>query len=634
MNLVFLDAETFWSKTHSLSKMLPMTYVMHPDTEIISCAIKVNNEDSKVYFGFDNVKAAFDKIDWDDAFAIAHNMSGFDAMILAWRFGISPKMWGCTLAMARPIHSIDVGNSLAKLVQHYHLGIKDNSALLATQGRHLADFTDQEIKDMRTYNKADTDQCAALFHKLRVHYSPKELWQIDATIRSLVETKFEVDTALLKATLIKERNRKTKAVLTLAELLDMDIQGDTSKVEEEVSTQLMSAAKFSAILKTQGVAVPMKASPSNPEKQVPALAKSDQSFLDLQEHTNDIVAEATRARLAVKSTILETRIEAFLEASDAADGHLPVPINYCGAFTTGRDSGWAYNPQNLPRVSGKLSDALRNCLRAPEGHKIVVADLSGIELRVNMFLWKVPYAMELFKSSPDKADLYRYFAANDLYNIPEEQISKTQRQVGKVAHLGLGFGAAGATFQKVAKLMGGIDISIDEATDVVYKYRDAHSEIVQGWRKCHSHLMDIYDGKEIAIDPWGLCHTSDLGIHLPSNRIIRYPGLHVERLNNRDEWWYGSGRHRARIYAGKIDENMVQALARDALKDYKLQVYQATGERSALDVHDELVYIIPEDKAQDHLDTVQRIMRTPPKWWPELVTWSEGDLADTYGEAK
>jgi len=54
----------------------------------------------------------------------------------------------------------------------------------------------------------------------------------------------------------------------------------------------------------------------------------------------------------------------------------------------------------------------------------------------------------------------------------------------------------------------------------------------------------------------------------------------------------------------------------------------------ALMVHDELVYVVPEDEAQDTLDSVQRIMRTPPTWWPELLTWSEGDIADTYGAAK
>ena len=51
-------------------------------------------------------------------------------------------------------------------------------------------------------------------------------------------------------------------------------------------------------------------------------------------------------------------------------------------------------------------------------------------------------------------------------------------------------------------------------------------------------------------------------------------------------------------------------------------------------VHDELVYVVPEDESQIVLDTVQSVMRTPPAWWPELITWSEGDISDSYGGAK
>ena len=51
-------------------------------------------------------------------------------------------------------------------------------------------------------------------------------------------------------------------------------------------------------------------------------------------------------------------------------------------------------------------------------------------------------------------------------------------------------------------------------------------------------------------------------------------------------------------------------------------------------VHDELVYVVPEADAQRLLDLLQSIMRAPVAWLPGLVTWSEGDIADTYGEAK
>jgi DNA polymerase I-like protein with 3'-5' exonuclease and polymerase domains len=51
-------------------------------------------------------------------------------------------------------------------------------------------------------------------------------------------------------------------------------------------------------------------------------------------------------------------------------------------------------------------------------------------------------------------------------------------------------------------------------------------------------------------------------------------------------------------------------------------------------VHDELVYVVPEDSAEQSLEQLQTIMRQGVSWWPELVTWSEGDIASCYGEAK
>jgi DNA polymerase I-like protein with 3'-5' exonuclease and polymerase domains len=296
-----------------------------------------------------------------------------------------------------------------------------------------------------------------------------------------------------------------------------------------------------------------------------------------------------------------------------------------------------YNPQNLPRINPdhpKQSDALRKSMVAPPGYKVVVADLSGIELRVNHFLWKVPSSMALYQASPDKADLYKNFAAK-LYAIPEDKVSKTQRQVGKVAHLGLGFGSGAATFQKVAKLMGGVDLDLAEAEKITYRWRDEYKEIVKGWSSCHGLLKDIANGRRFEVDPWGLVTTRRGALRLPSGRKIRYPGLREEKTDNeRGEWWYGQGRSRARIYAGKIDENIVQALARDIIAQNAYDVYKELKIRPSLMVHDELVYVVPEDQAQHVLDTVQRIMRTPPVWWPQLITWSEGDIAQSYGEAK
>jgi hypothetical protein len=188
----------------------------------------------------------------------------------------------------------------------------------------------------------------------------------------------------------------------------------------------------------------------------------------------------------------------------------------------------------------------------------------------------------------------------------------------------------------VAKLMGGVDITEDESRDIVNRWRDTYSEITQGWRTCHGALPTIMRGATgKAVDPWGMVYPVAEGLKTPKG-IIRYPDLRTERNedDNRMEFIYGNGRNKARIYAGKIDENIVQHLARCVIADNALTVQKVSGLDPALMVHDELVYVVPEDEAQPILDVVQKVMRTPPLWWPELVTWSEGDIADTYGDAK
>lgn len=631
---VILDYETYWdSNGHTLSKMNPIDYVMHPETEIISCAAKVGDEPTYVTFGEENIRKQMQNFDWSDKIVIAHNNEGFDAMITAWRMGVRPKMWGCTLAMARPIHAKSAGGSLRALAEHYGLQHKGDLEKTNTKGKHLRDFTQEEIAAMREYNKIDTDICAALFKILLPLTSKDEMRLIDMTIRMLVEPQFVVDTELLEGALADERARKHLLLLDTATIIGADVIGKTDdEVADEIAKTLGSAAKFAKLLTDLGVDPPMKISPTT-GKETYALAKTDEAFTALTTHQDPIVAAAASARLGVKSSILETRIEAFLAAGAASGGRLPVPLKYYGADTTGRWSGWGYNPQNLPRVSGKPSDCLRNSLRAPKGYKVVVADLSGIELRVNHFLWKVPSSMALFKADPEKADLYKEFASG-LYGVERSTVTKDQRQVGKVAHLGLGFGAGAATFTKVAKLMAGITLSQEEAQKVVTSWREAYREIVAGWKSSHGALGAIYQGAEQQIDPWGMCYTTAEGIRTPKG-LIRYPNLRQEATDEgKTEWVYGEGRNKARIYAGKVTENVVQHLARCVIADNALEIKRSLGLSPALMVHDELVYIVPEAKAGDTLTHVQAFMRTPPDWWPELITWSAGDIADSYGEAK
>ena len=416
----------------------------------------------------------------------------------------------------------------------------------------------------------------------------------------------------------------------------------------------------------------MKSSPSDPSKLIPALAKSDEEFIALQDHEDEIVAAAARARLAVKSTLLETRIAKLLTAAELAGGKLPVPIRYAGADTSGRDSGDEYNMLNLPRInkdSPKLADALRYSLRAPKGKAIIVADQSNIELRVNHTLWKVKRSMDLWAGKPD-ADLYLTSAAAR-YGIGEGAVTKPQRQLAKIEELGLGFGSGADTFRTVAKLMSGGKIDLaktfrnatqaeidalpgvewptdkdgyatvitgDPAQESVDGWRARYPEIVAGWRACDDAVWAIARGEKIAVDPWGLVHTSKEGFVLPGY-TIRYPHLRQEPKEDkngkvRKQWVYAEGRHKAGIYGSKAVENIVQSLARHTIADNTIEFYKRTGLRPALRPYDELVYVVDASAAEELLAELQAVMRTPPPWWPALTVWSEGSSATTYGAAK
>jgi hypothetical protein len=671
IDIATVDVESFWSADYSLSKLSPLEYVLDDQWELQFMSLKMNDERTAVAMGEDEIRYMCKQVDWKKVMALGHNMAGFDAYVLAYRLGINPRMWGCTLAMARPIHAKTVGLSLAKLAAHYGVGFKNNAVLVQTRGRRLSEFTPEEITKMRIYNGEDSDQCRGIFKPLLRHYTTSELWQIDCLIRMRTEPAFRVNTSLLETAASAERSRKYASLLKLAgalgityERLTGDEEWDNSETQrigedtivEHIRSELASAPKFSALLEKLGVEVPMKEGKPDKDgnkRMIPALAKTDEEFIALQDHENDLVATAAMARLDVKSTLLETRIQKFRTAAALTGGFLPVPIRFCGADTTGRDSGEEYNMQNLPRINKKkpaVSDCLRNCIEAPPGYEIIVADQSGIELRVNHFLWQVHSSMELFRADPEKADLYRKFAA-ELYGIAPEEIDPPQRQLGKVSQLGLGFGAGAFAFRRVARNMGGIILPLTEAEakgqlsaeQIVRVWRTEYPEIAGregGWKRAARAVLDIARGIEADVDPWGLVHTCKEGFVLPSGRLIRYPELREEADGEwpdgrpKTSWFYGHGRHKARITGPKAVENMVQAIGRDSIFDASINYYKSTGLRPKLRVHDELVYVVPKENSRELLAELQRELRTSPKWWPQLVVWSEGSTAKTYGSAK
>jgi len=533
MDLYTIDAETFYSKEFSLSRLTTEEYVRDPRFELIGLSIKKNDKKTKWLSGdILEVYAALQTIDWSGAAILAHNTM-FDGAILAWRLGIKPKLWLDTLSMSRAIHGPDASHGLAALAKRYNLPPKGDEVLRAI-GMQRADFTPRQLASYGGYCKHDTDLCYQLFNIFVGQVPKKELQLIDMTLRMFTEPQLQLNKAKLEAHLA-ETIRAKQALL--------DRVGTDKK-------QLMSGDKFAALLQEVGVDPPRKVSPTT-GKEVWAFAKTDEDFKALLEHDNTDVQALVAARLGNKSTLEETRTTRFLGIESR--GLLPCPIRYYAAHTGRWGGDDKINLQNLPS-RGPNAKRIKEAIEAPPGYVIVEADSSQIEARVLAWFAEQRDMLETFRN---KEDPYKKMAAL-IYGVREDEVTKDQRQVGKGVVLGCGFGMGPDKFQVTMKGVYGIFLELEECRRIIRIYRAANPRIVQLWKDA-GHML-TYLTRETAYHfgkPGVLeVEPARLGIRLPSGLYIQYPDLQAHQTTKGWQFDYaGRGTSRKKVYGALVVEN-------------------------------------------------------------------------------
>jgi DNA polymerase I-like protein with 3'-5' exonuclease and polymerase domains len=618
MDIVTIDFETYYDSEYSLSKMTTEEYIRDERFEVVGVAIKVNDKEVDWYSGKD-VAGFLNAIDYSDKAILCHN-TVFDGAILSWHYGIKPKFWFDTLSMARPLHNMTVGGSLKALTTYYKLGQKGDE-VLRTLGMRRKDFTPEQLQAYAEYCMMDVDLTYKLFKTMAKGFPKEELLVIDQTIRMYTEPKLVLDPVVLDAHLAAIHERKEKLLAKLGG-------------EERAKKFLMSNNKFADLLRAFGVEPPMKTS-STTGKQTYAFAKNDTEFTALLEHSNPAVQIVVEARLGTKSTIEETRTKRFLEISER--GPLPIMLNYYGAHTGRFSGGDKVNLQNLPR-----GGALRKALAAPDGHVVVACDSSQIEARLVAYLAGQD---DLVQSFREGRDVYSEFAS-DVYNKPVSKADKVERHVGKTCILGLGYGMGAAKFQH-SLATGFISVKVEdhEAQQIVTLYRNKYHRIQAFWNRCNHALNGLAAGE--SGDMCDLVKYDAEGIVLPNGLRIRYPAL--RRSTNGFEYINDPRVYRkfikervmdgdapdltwTKIYGGKVVENITQAVARIVVSEQMAKI----GRRYpvALQVHDEIVCVVPEEQADACKDYMVSVMSTPPKWAPDLPVACEADVGPNYGEAK
>jgi len=647
--ILTIDFETRWDKRdYTLSKMTTEEYIR--DKRFLSfgaCVHEYGSTDDISWVRGADLPEFFSGIDWGRTAVLAHNAQ-FDVSILEWVYDSHPAFIFDTLSMGRALRGVEVGNSLAKLALDFGLQPK-GTAVHSTDG--LTSISPDIEKELADYCAHDVYLCEEIFKRFIVGYPKSELRLIDMTLKMYTRPYLELDSKMLIKALTEEGEARESLLQKLG-------------IQE---TELASNPKFAAILESLGAVAPTKISKTT-GKETLALAKNDALFQALLNGEREDVALLCEARLRVKSTTERTRAQRFLDISQR--GKLPVPLSYYGALS-GRwtaAKGSAINMQNLKRGS-----FLRKAIMAPEGYQLVVGDLSQIEPRVLAWLSDYQDMLNIFRSG---ADPYAAFGAQ-MFDIPglTKESHPELRQSAKSALLGCGYGLGWSSFasQLLVGFLGAPPILYERAfakalkvnremaerflewseteiklrdiphtcsyTDLVHHaiaakriidiYRATAHPVVSFWEMCSNLLVSaLVNGEEHTHK----CLTFKKGaIELPNGMSLLYPDLReIKDEKGRSQWVYGP--NATKLYAGKITNNVTQAVARIVMTDGMLRVskrYPVVGT-----VHDELIALVPDSEVEEAKTWVLEQMTMEPSYMPGIPLAADGGAHRRYGEAK
>ena len=582
-----------------------------------------------------------------DGLALPHSRV-FDTMVCAYAHSL-PGALGL-LCEVLGVHSdLAKDKNGKKLIQLFcKPRPKGNKIRRATRETHP-----EEWQQFIEYAKADITAMREVYKKLpRWNYNPAaaegtaaraeyDLWLLDQRINS---RGVAVDLALARGAILAAERAKD----TLASRAQVLTSG-------EVASATQRDVMLEHIFAEYGVHLP--------NMQMDTL---ERRIVDPE--LPAALRELLQVRLQATSTSVR-KYETLVNAT-SKDGRLRGLLQFCGAARTGRWSGRTFQPQNLPRPTLRpkdvdfaievikadacelfyadtmqvLSSAIRGCLVAPGGRKLVVADLANIEGRVAAWLAGEQWKWKAFEEYDEGTgpDLYvvsyaKSFGVKDEVVIDnKENGDGTMRQIGKVQELMFQYeGGVGAYVTGAATYRIDLDDMAKKALPTLpeWTYQEACEFLIwsikekrgtQGlseevfkvcnalkslWRRAHPEIASYWgELKQAYVDAVAHPGTNHkvrmltfrrdgawLRIKLPSGRFLCYPSPKVEDgvcsylgLDQYTKKW-----QRQYTYGGKLFENICQAVARDVMAYSMLPVEEA-GYEIALTVHDELITEAPD----------------------------------------
>ncbi len=246
------------------------------------------------------------------------------------------------------------------------------------------------------------------------------------------------------------------------------------------------------------------------------------------------------------------------------------------ATTTGRLSSNEPNLQNIP-VRTEDGRKIRRAFIATPGHKLVSADYSQIELRLLAEIADIPVLKQAFR---DGLDIHA-MTASEMFGVPIKGMPSEIRRRAKAINFGIIYGIS------AFGLANQLGIAREEASAYIKKYFErfpgirAYMDATRDFCRANGYVETLFGRK---------CHYPDIKA---SNASVR------------------SFNERAAINArlqGSAADIIRRAMIRmeDALAAKKLSA------QMLLQVHDELIFEVPEKEVAATLPVVQHVMQDAP----------------------
>ena len=280
---------------------------------------------------------------------------------------------------------------------------------------------------------------------------------------------------------------------------------------------------------------------------------------------------------------------------------------------TGRFNCQHPNAQNMPR---KTNDPIgvRNFIKAPKGHLVISLDFSQIELRVGAFYLDQAGDDTMKNVYLHDLDLHAK-TTSVIFGVPYEQAHdknspnyKEHRTIAKNVNFGVFYGLFPGGLQKTLKFKAGIERSYQDCDMMIRNLKEGYPGLVKWQESVKSEAR-----RRMYTETW-------LGRrrYLPNIRS--------------DNWGQQSFAERCAM------NTPIQGTAADILKLAVARILVGLKDRPwlkpILQIHDELTFIIPEEKLDDAVKFIKQCMEAKPFPEFDLPLIAEASTGPTFGTMK